>query len=80
MHSVGEKQFGVILLIERLFEHLPRKVRVRILYNIGCLLEHSCLKWGFLSRWIDRIAFAVSVFHAFGHEWACQLLYHPRTS
>ncbi|KAF8160514.1 hypothetical protein K438DRAFT_1548266, partial [Mycena galopus ATCC 62051] len=30
------------------------------------------------SRFLDRIAFAVSVFHAFGHEWACQLLYHPR--
>ncbi|KAJ7895431.1 hypothetical protein B0H13DRAFT_1624347, partial [Mycena leptocephala] len=78
MHLAGEKQFGVILLIERLFEHLPRKVRVGILYDIGCLLERSCLKWGFLSRWIDRIAFAVSFFHAFGHEWACQLLYHPR--
>ncbi|KAJ7891128.1 hypothetical protein B0H13DRAFT_2234846 [Mycena leptocephala] len=78
MHSAGEKQFGVILLIERLFEHLPRKVCIGILYDIGCLLERSCLKWGFLSRWIDRIAFAVSVFHAFGHEWACQLLYHPR--
>ncbi|KAJ7912883.1 hypothetical protein B0H13DRAFT_1874459 [Mycena leptocephala] len=25
MHSAGEKQFGVILLIERLFEHLPRR-------------------------------------------------------
>ncbi|KAJ7896179.1 hypothetical protein B0H13DRAFT_2338508 [Mycena leptocephala] len=78
MHSAGEKQFSVILLIERLFEHLPRKVRVGILYDIGCLLERSCLKWGFLSRWIDRIVFAVSVFHAFRHEWACQLLYHPR--
>ncbi|KAJ7899941.1 hypothetical protein B0H13DRAFT_2336707 [Mycena leptocephala] len=59
MHSAGEKQFGVILLIERLFEHLPRKVHVGILYDIGCLLERSCLKWGFLSRWIDRIVFAV---------------------
>ncbi|KAF7295824.1 hypothetical protein HMN09_01125500 [Mycena chlorophos] len=26
---------------------------------------------------LDRIAFAVSVFHAFGHIWACQLVYHP---
>ncbi|KAJ7811762.1 hypothetical protein B0H13DRAFT_2243255 [Mycena leptocephala] len=42
------------------------------------MLERSCLKWGFLSRFKDRLAFAVSVFHAFGHEWACQLLYHPR--
>ena len=22
--------------------------------------------------------FAVSVFHAFGHQWACQLIYHPQ--
>ncbi|KAJ7607986.1 hypothetical protein B0H17DRAFT_967487 [Mycena rosella] len=33
---------------------------------------------GFLGRFMDRLAFAVSVFHAFVHEWACQLLYHPR--
>ncbi|KAJ7851451.1 hypothetical protein B0H13DRAFT_1905137 [Mycena leptocephala] len=77
MHSAGEKQFAVILLIEMLFKHLQGEVRVGILYDIACMLERSCLKWGFLSRFIDRIAFAVSVFHAFGHEWACQLLYHP---
>ncbi|KAJ7802452.1 hypothetical protein B0H13DRAFT_2244742 [Mycena leptocephala] len=77
MHSAGEKQFAVILLIEMLFKHLQADVRIGILYDIACLLERSCLKWGFLSRFIDRIAFAVSVFHAFGHEWACQLLYHP---
>ncbi|KAJ7907614.1 hypothetical protein B0H13DRAFT_1879447 [Mycena leptocephala] len=63
-HSAGEKQFGVILLTERLFEHLPRKIRIGILYNIGCLLERSCLKWGFLSRWINQIVFAVMSGHA----------------
>jgi hypothetical protein len=78
MHSAGEKQFPVILLMETVFWHLPPRIRVGLLYNIGCTLERSCLKWGFLARWLDRIAFAVSVFHAFGHEWACQLLYHPR--
>ncbi|KAJ7801249.1 hypothetical protein B0H14DRAFT_3092472 [Mycena olivaceomarginata] len=26
---------------------------------------------------MDRILFAVSVFHAFGHWWACQIVYHP---
>ncbi|KAF8135243.1 hypothetical protein K438DRAFT_1911669 [Mycena galopus ATCC 62051] len=68
MHSAGEKQFYVIALVETLFQHLPLAIRVGLL----------CLKWGFLARFMDRIAFAVSVFHAFGHEWACQLLYHPR--
>ncbi|KAF8157537.1 hypothetical protein K438DRAFT_1620994 [Mycena galopus ATCC 62051] len=78
MHSAGERQFYVIALIETLFQHLPLKIRVGLLYDIGCAFERSCLKWDFLSRFLDRIAFAVSVFHAFGHEWACQLLYHPR--
>jgi hypothetical protein len=78
MHSAGEKQFNVIALIETLFQHLPRDIRVGILYDVACTLERSCLKWGFLGRYIGRVAFAVSVFHAFGHEWACQLLYHPR--
>ncbi|KAF8207995.1 hypothetical protein K438DRAFT_1754740 [Mycena galopus ATCC 62051] len=36
------------------------------------------LEVGLSGCFMDRIAFAVSVFHAFGHEWACQLLYHPR--
>ncbi|KAJ7684879.1 hypothetical protein DFH06DRAFT_968141 [Mycena polygramma] len=78
MHTAGEKQFNVLLLVETLFQHLPCNIRVGLLYDIACTLERSCWKWGFLSRYMDRIAFAVSVFHAFGHEWACQLLYHPR--
>ncbi|KAJ7714827.1 hypothetical protein DFH07DRAFT_974350 [Mycena maculata] len=27
--------------------------------------------------YMDRIWFAVSVFHMFGHRWPCQLIYHP---
>ncbi|KAF8172859.1 hypothetical protein K438DRAFT_1611643, partial [Mycena galopus ATCC 62051] len=78
MHSAGEKQFYVIALVETLFQHLPLAIRVGLLYDVGCSFERSCWKWGFLGRFMDQIAFAVSVFHAFGHEWACQLLYHPR--
>ncbi|KAJ7834308.1 hypothetical protein B0H13DRAFT_1653339 [Mycena leptocephala] len=78
MHSAGEKQFNVIVLMETLFQHLPLNIWVGLLYDVVCMLERSCLKWGFLSRFKDRLAFTVSVFHAFGHEWACQLLYHPR--
>ncbi|KAJ7690799.1 hypothetical protein B0H16DRAFT_1752431 [Mycena metata] len=77
MHSAGEKQFNVVALMETLFQHLPHNIRVGLLYDVGCTFERSCRKWGFLSRFLDRLAFAVSVFHAFGHEWACQLLYHP---
>ncbi|KAK6972164.1 hypothetical protein R3P38DRAFT_3207371 [Favolaschia claudopus] len=78
MKSAGEKQFYVLALIETLFQHLPTDIRVGLLYDVVCILERSCLKWGFLERYMDRLEFAVSVFHAFGHEWACQLVYHPR--
>ncbi|KAJ7726072.1 hypothetical protein B0H14DRAFT_2641184 [Mycena olivaceomarginata] len=78
MHSAGEKQFYVIALVETLFQHLPHDIVVGLLYDVACSAERSCVKWGFLDRFMGRIAWAVSVFHAFGHEWACQLLYHPR--
>jgi hypothetical protein len=78
MHSAGEKQLYVVALVETFFQHVPHDIRVGILYDVACAFERSCLKWNFLDRYIDRVAFAVSVFHAFGHEWPCQLLYHPR--
>ncbi|KAG6912973.1 hypothetical protein DXG01_010701, partial [Tephrocybe rancida] len=78
MHSAGEKQHYVISLIETLFQHLPLKCHLGILYDIGCQVERSCVKWGFLDRYMDRILFGISVFHAFGYRWACQLIYHPQ--
>ncbi|KAJ7810835.1 hypothetical protein B0H14DRAFT_3090716 [Mycena olivaceomarginata] len=78
MHSAGEKQFYVIALVETLFQHIPHNIVVGLLYDVACSAERSCVKWGFLDRFMDRIAWAVPVFHAFGHEWVCQLLYHPR--
>ncbi|KAJ3963600.1 hypothetical protein EV361DRAFT_813214, partial [Lentinula raphanica] len=28
--------------------------------------------------YLDRMTFAISVFHAYGHGWPCQCVYHPR--
>ncbi|KAJ7805103.1 hypothetical protein B0H14DRAFT_3485385, partial [Mycena olivaceomarginata] len=64
MHSAGEKQFYVIALVETLFQHIPHDIVLREVGVSGPLHGSNRL--------------AVSVFHAFGHEWACQLLYHPR--
>ena len=27
---------------------------------------------------VQRLLFATSVMHAYGHQWACQLVYNPR--
>ena len=53
-------------------------MRIGLLYDIGCQLHQSCLKFDFLSQYQDRIVFGISVFHAYGHQWACQIIYHPR--
>jgi hypothetical protein len=78
MTHAGERQHYALALIQRLFEHIPLEMRLGILYDIGCQLHRSCLKWGFLHDYMHRIIFAISVFHAFGHQWPCQIIYHPR--
>ena len=78
MSSAGEKQHYALALIRRLFRHIPCDAVVGILYDIGCQLHRSISKWGLLSCYADRMVFAISVFHAFGHQWPCQLVYHPR--
>ncbi|THU99083.1 hypothetical protein K435DRAFT_659654 [Dendrothele bispora CBS 962.96] len=78
MTTPGERQHYAIALLERLFAHLPPYLTVGCLYDIGCQLERSCLKWGLLEEHLDNLVFAISVFHAFGHQWACQIIYHPR--
>ncbi|KAJ7854158.1 hypothetical protein B0H14DRAFT_3085541 [Mycena olivaceomarginata] len=77
MRTPGEKQYYALTLLEMLFQHLPLNIRVGVLYDIACQLHRSCAKFGFLGRYLHRILFAVSVFHAFAHCWACQLIYHP---
>ena len=78
MTSAGEKQYYALALILELFKHLPPAVVIGLLYDIGCQLDRSCTKWDFLPEYRHRIVFALAVFHAYGHQWPCQLLYHPR--
>ena len=78
MTHAGERQHYALALLHKLFENIPAHMIVGLLYDIGCQLHRSCLKWGFLKDNIHRIIFAISVFHAFGHQWPCQIVYHPR--
>jgi hypothetical protein len=78
MTSAGEKQYNALCLLQKLFAYIPETMRVGVLYDIVCQLDRSCRKYGFLSSVLDRIVFGVSVFHAYGHQWPCQLIYHPR--
>lgn len=76
-HS-GECQHYALALIKKLFDNLPDDMTVGLLYDIGCQLKRSMIKYEYLSNLFPRITFGVSVFHAFGHQWPCQIVYHPR--
>ncbi|KAF7342710.1 hypothetical protein MSAN_02028900 [Mycena sanguinolenta] len=57
----------------------PGEKQYYALALLETLFQHlpSNIRFGFLGRYLHRILFAVSVFHAFAHRWACQLIYHP---
>ncbi|KAJ3990782.1 hypothetical protein F5050DRAFT_1523056, partial [Lentinula boryana] len=78
MTSPGEHQHYALALIDQLFKNLPSGFTVGLLYDISCSIYRSCVKWGFLDAYLSRLTFAISVFHAYGHGWACQCVYHPR--
>lgn len=74
----GERQHYVLALLRKIFEHLPSHATLGLLYDIACQLKRSMINFGFLSNIFPRMIFAVSVFHAYGHQWPCQVIYHPR--
>lgn len=78
MKTAGERQYFAIALLLKFLKLLPKRFSVGVMYDIACQLERSCRKWGLLPDDLSRISWAVSVFHAYGHQWACQLIYHPR--
>ncbi|PIL33336.1 hypothetical protein GSI_04787 [Ganoderma sinense ZZ0214-1] len=68
-----------IALIDHLFAHLPKEATVVVYYDIGCVLDRSLHKFDILPGSItSRLLFAISAMHAYGHQWACQLVYNPR--
>ncbi|KAF9509694.1 hypothetical protein BS47DRAFT_1373460 [Hydnum rufescens UP504] len=78
MTTAGEKQYYAVALLSSLFEQLPSWWRLGVLYDIACVLHRSMSKWKILPSLLPRIDWGVSVFHAFGHQWPCQCMYHPQ--
>ena len=74
----GEQQFYVFALLSKVLQHLPGSWKVGCLYDIGCQTHHAVHKWNSPLEWITHLVWGVSIFHAYGHQWACQLWYHPQ--
>ncbi|KAG2104041.1 uncharacterized protein F5147DRAFT_775752 [Suillus discolor] len=77
--SPGEQQKYSVALINHLFSLLPQSATVVTLYDVGCVLSWSLNQYDILpDSIIQRLQFATTAMHAYGHEWACQLVYNPR--
>ncbi|KAG9309814.1 hypothetical protein JVU11DRAFT_10191 [Chiua virens] len=75
----GEQQKFALALIAHLFSFLPPHATVVIFYDIGCVLDWTLSLYNiFPDEIIQRLCFATTAMHAYGREWACQLVYNPR--
>jgi Kyakuja-Dileera-Zisupton transposase len=43
-----------------------------------CKVNADTPQYNLLPLYRRRIMWGISVFHAYGHQWPCQLTYHPR--
>ncbi|KAG1879476.1 hypothetical protein C8R48DRAFT_767734 [Suillus tomentosus] len=61
------------LFLPTLIRLASNRTTVTTLYDVGCILAQSLSK-----DLLSRLRFATTAMHAYGHEWACQLVYNPR--
>ncbi|EJD37571.1 hypothetical protein AURDEDRAFT_73054 [Auricularia subglabra TFB-10046 SS5] len=83
MDTPGERQHYALALLRKLAEELPDDWDIGVLYNITCQrivarfrrAATNLRQWSLLPELADRLVFAVSVFHAYGQQSACQVVF-----
>ncbi|KAK7053896.1 hypothetical protein R3P38DRAFT_3305315 [Favolaschia claudopus] len=75
----GEQQRYIVAMVQELFIMLPPKATLMQAYDVACVTDHSLDLYPILSDDLrSRVSFVINGMHAYGHQWACQLLYSPR--
>ncbi|KIJ58586.1 hypothetical protein HYDPIDRAFT_34030 [Hydnomerulius pinastri MD-312] len=75
---------GVMALICRhdiplFFMNIDTPANVVVLYDVRCILACSLNQYDILDSSITScLRFATTAMHAYGHKWACQLIYNPQ--
>ncbi|KAH9820410.1 hypothetical protein DFH28DRAFT_1121694 [Melampsora americana] len=77
LHEESEKLHYPVSILGHFLEQLP-DIKFGVLYDIGCHLDAHIKKRGLLPNHQSRLMFGTAVFHAYVHEWACQIIYNPR--
>ncbi|KAI7943759.1 hypothetical protein MJO28_011287 [Puccinia striiformis f. sp. tritici] len=78
IYKSGEQRCLPVTLVDKLIAHSEGDRQIGILSDIGCSLDKYMGTRGLLQEHRHRLSFGTSVFHAYVHNWICQLDYHPR--
>ncbi|CAD6934943.1 unnamed protein product [Tilletia laevis] len=75
----GEAHYYAYALIQHLVDTCGIKLRtLGICYDISCKIDVSPRMKKAFQRQPVKVAYAVSLFHVYGHDYTCQLKYSPR--
>ncbi|KAK1225518.1 hypothetical protein PQX77_011537 [Marasmius sp. AFHP31] len=73
----AEQQKHAVALVEMLFSMIPPNATVAGLYDVGCVLDRSLQMYDLLpAAIVERLIFATSILHSYGHQWVCQIYYN----
>ncbi|KAF8333211.1 uncharacterized protein EI90DRAFT_2848940, partial [Cantharellus anzutake] len=65
----GEQQHFSIAMLLALSCQLPSNATIGLMYDVGC--------YNLIPKIAPRLSIAVSVFHAYTHQFCCQIAFHP---
>ncbi|EFP93136.2 uncharacterized protein PGTG_19152 [Puccinia graminis f. sp. tritici CRL 75-36-700-3] len=80
----GEKSYFPLTMINHMVqitqENFGERKKLAFLYDIGCNIEKGIIRRNQFPFEMahNLLKFGTSVFHAYVHEWTCQLRYNPR--
>ncbi|PLW16317.1 hypothetical protein PCASD_18708 [Puccinia coronata f. sp. avenae] len=80
IHRSGEQRCLPLAILKKLLEDLDNSRPVGVLYDIGCSLKKflDLRSYFAFPEKKDSLRFGTSVFHAYAHEWKCQIKFNPR--
>ncbi|POW21569.1 hypothetical protein PSHT_02304 [Puccinia striiformis] len=78
IHGTGENRALPLAILKKFLAHVEADRPVGVLYDLGCSLDKYVHLRKIWPESCDRVQFGTSVFHAYVHEWPCQVKYNPR--
>ncbi|KAH9449653.1 hypothetical protein Pst134EB_033044 [Puccinia striiformis f. sp. tritici] len=78
IHGTGENRALPLVILERIINTIEADRPIGVLYDLGCSLDKFIKLRDIWPESRGRLSFGTSVFHAYVHEWPCQVKYNPR--